>query len=76
MALTKRLYAGLPDRLSLDDSHVPHVTFGCSKTGQNTRAMLREAAQALPLTGICRRLILERIGKDGRSLPEAEVCCE
>lgn len=76
MALTKRVYAELPISFSLDASHIPHVTFGRLNPGQNAEAMLSEAAQALPLTGVGRRLILESIGEDGRSLPELEVCCE
>ena len=76
MALTKGLYAALPASLSLNDSHIPHVTFGRLRNGDGVEAVIRDAEQVLPLTGVCRRLILESIGEDGRSIPELTVCCD
>ena len=76
LSLSKGLYSALPSSLRLEVSHVPHLTFGRLKPGQRVEALLREAEQALPLKGLCRRLILEAIGKDGHSLPELEVRCD
>ena len=73
MALTRRLYAALPSGVGLAASHVPHVTFGRSQPGQEVVGMLRDALQALPLRGMCHRLILESIGEDGLSVPELHI---
>lgn len=75
MALTQGLHAALPS-LPLADSHIPHVTFGHLMGGEGVEAVIRDAEQVLPLTGVCRRLILESIGEDGRSLPELTICCD
>lgn len=76
MALTQGLYSALPESLSFVDSNIPHVTFGHLEGGQGAEVAFRDAEQVLPLAGVCRRLILESIGEDGRSCPELEVCCD
>jgi 2'-5' RNA ligase len=73
LALTKGLYAELPASLALEDTHVPHVTFGRLETGQDAAATIRAAEAIIPLAGVCRRLILERIGANGESHPELEL---
>jgi len=55
---------------------IPHVTFGRTNCGQGAEAAIRAAERVLPLMGVCRRLVLERIGVDGHSLPEREVRVE
>jgi 2'-5' RNA ligase len=71
-ALHTALYALLPPRLRSDRPFVPHVTFG-QRSGRPARDALREAAEVLPCMGTLRRMVLERIGRQGLSILEHEV---
>ena len=72
-ALHDRLYGGLPARPA--EPYYPHLTFGRAVPGRASRSHLDLARSLLPFHGMVRRLVLERIGEDGESIPEFEASC-
>lgn len=73
IALHDRLHSGLPDLLRPAGPYLPHITYGRALESDAGRIGLELGRSLLPVHGVARRLVLERIGDNDASILEYEV---